>query len=447
MLASIGKYANTGGCRRVLCIYAASQTYTATVFEHLNCFTKYSNFEWSYLDYTSIGTTDKGFNYYDAVVVHYSVRLPFGQLSETIQQHLREFSGVKILFIQDEYDGTRIAKRIIQSVQFDLVFTVVPPDSIEKVYPSSEFNRTKFVSNLTGYVPDGLIEQGEGFTSPSKRPLFFAYRGRPLPIRYGRLGQEKIIIGQHVKAYCLKYGISCDIEWDECSRIYGEDWYAFIRSAKAMLGSESGSNVFDWDGDLQQKINQFRKRSPNVTESDVYREIVEELEVNGLMNQISPRVFEMAAGKTVMVLFEGAYSGVLEPGIHFLPLKKDFSNLDQILAELRDDIKVDAMAERTYQDIILSGKYSYRQFVCMVDHEIDMMFDVLRRLPPSKLPSSLSKSTASPIRSRPPLPLFTPLLTKATHPFSKAFSHLLIVLWQQIPIGIRPYIKRLLGRA
>lgn len=431
------------GCHRVLCVYAASQTYTATVLEHLDAFRKYSQFAWSYLNYSSLDRPNESLEYYDAVAVHYSVRLPFGQLTESAQENLRKFSGKKILFIQDEYDGTDIAKRIIKSVRFDLVFTVVPVESLGRIYPVDEFPGTRFVNNLTGYVPDNLIAEAEQVSAPSKRSLVVAYRGRPLPVRYGRLGQEKVAIGHHVKDYCRKHGIPCDIEWDESSRIYGENWYKFIGSAKAMLGSESGSNVFDWDGSLQQAIDRYRKEWPNATDQDVYRNVIEEREVDGLMNQVSPRIFEMAAAKTVMVLLEGEYSGVLEPNTHFLPLKKDFSNLDQIFSGLADDIKVDDMAERAYQDIILSERYSYRQFVGMVDSEIEVMFEAL------KLPltdavvtplAPLSKVTPFPIKSKPPLPALT-------SPLEKALGRLVIALWQRIPVGIRPYIKRLLGRA
>ena len=425
---------------KVLCIYGASQTYTSTVFEHLDAFRKYSVLPWSYLDIAIFNDESEDVNSYDVVVIHYSIRLPFGQINDTGVRKLRNFRGLKILFIQDEYDNTNIVKKVIRSVPFDLVFSVVPGNSIPKIYPQDEFPQTRFVSCLTGYVPDELIGQVGKLTSPSKRSLFIAYRGRPLPIRYGRLGQEKVVIGQHVKTYCHKHGISCDIEWEESSRIYGKDWYAFISSAKAMLGSESGSNVFDWDGDLQQTIDHYRKKTPNVTESDVYQNIIEEREVDGLMNQISPRVFEMAAAKTVMVLLEGSYSGVLEPGTHFFPLKKDFSNLDQILAELRDDIKVDAMADRAYQDIILTGKYSYRQFVGMVDSEIETLFGMLKRPRTGVVTPSLSKATECPVKAKPPLPVLT-------SPLAKALGRLLIALWQQIPIRVRPYLKRLLGRA
>jgi hypothetical protein len=425
--------------KKVLCLYGASQTYTSTVFEHLDAFRKYSAFTWSYIDISIFNDEPEDVNLYDAVVVHYSVRLPFGQINDVGVRKLCDLRGLKILFIQDEYDNTNLVKKIIRFIQFDLVFSAVPANSIQKIYPPKEFPQTRFVSCLTGYVPDGLIGQIDKITPPSKRSLFIAYRGRPLPIRYGRLGQEKVVIGQHVKTYCHKHGISCDIEWDESSRIYGEDWYAFISSAKAMLGSESGSNVFDWDGDLQQTIDHFRKITPNVTESDVYQKIIEEREVDGLMNQISPRVFEMAAAKTVMVLFEGSYSGVLEPGTHFFPLKKDFSNLDQILAELRDDIKVDAMADRVHQDLIISGKYSSRQFVGMVDSEIETLFGMLMRPRTCVVPPSLSKATECPVRAKPPLPVLT-------SPLAKALGRLLIALWQQIPIRVRPYLKRLLGR-
>jgi len=432
---------------KILCVYAANQTYTPTIFEHLDSFRKYSKYYWHYLNISAFNDGSEHLESFDAVVFHYSVRLPFGQVSQSGFESLRKFRGLKVLFIQDEYDGTNEVKRLINSIPFDLVFSVVPARSLERVYPSDEFPRTRFVSNLTGYAPDNLIDQIGRLTAPSKRTLVIAYRGRPLPIRYGRLGQEKIAIGQHVRDYCRKRGIPSDIEWCESSRIYGDAWYRFIGSAKAMLGCESGSNVFDWDGTLQQAINRYRKERPNATDQDVYKNFIEEREVDGLMNQVSPRIFEMAAAKTVMVLFEGEYSGVLEPNTHFLPLKKDFSNLDQIFTELADDITVDAIAERAYQDIILSERYGYRQFVTMVDGEIGAMFEELK-LPLTEAVSSplapWSKATRFPVKSKPPLPQ---MLTRSSLPFSSVVVRLMIAVWQRIPVGIRPYIKRLLGRA
>ena len=435
--------------KSVLCFYAASQTYTSTVFEHLDAFRKYSKLSWSYADLPVLDDEDVSFDNYDAVVVHYSVRLPFGQLSDIGVRRLHDFKGLRVLFIQDEYDNTNVVKKIIGAASFDLVFSVVPDNSMSKIYPPNEFPQTKFVSVLTGYVPDELTKSLESITYPSTRSLFLAYRGRALPTRYGKLGQEKISIGRGVKNYCYQHDISCDIQWAEHYRIYGKEWYAFIASAKAMLGSESGSNVFDWDGDLQKTIDDYSKKPWKVDKNKIYKEIIEEREVDELMNQISPRAFEMAAAKTIMVLYEGSYSGVLEPGIHFLPLKKDFSNLEEIIAELKDDIKVDAMADRVYQDIILSGKYSYEKFVGLVDNEMDTMFRELKLEHTGvKFPMLLAKmSTEMPVRSIYPLPAIVQGLSPKLAVLFRFVYPLIYAVWLRVPKRFRPFIRRLLGRA
>lgn len=311
---------------------------------------------------------------FDAVCVHYSIRLPYDQLSQSTVEALSAFEGLKFLFIQDEYDHTYRAWHWITRVGFQLVFTVVPELGIERVYPPEKFRNTRFVTNLTGYVPmDGFND--ESFEPPSQRKLMIGYRGRPLPVRYGRLGFEKVGIGKLVNTYCSGKGIACDIAWSEESRIYGPAWGRFMRSCRAMLGSESGSNVFDCEGSLDAKIDCFRQANPKASDYDIYEKVVRPLEIDGLMNQVSPRVFEAIAARTVLVLFEGDYSGVVRPDEHFIPLKKDGANLHEVFAKLNDENYIDTMAEQAYRDVIASGRYSYRSFVKMVDRELDCSFN------------------------------------------------------------------------
>jgi hypothetical protein len=438
---------------RVLVLYNASQTFTETVFEHLDAFREYSchEFYYSHHDLRTQLVLPPGF--FDAVVVHYSIRLPFDQLGEVATQSLAEFPGRKILFIQDEYDHTNRTKYWLTRIGFDLVFTVVPPESIERIYPQADFPRTRFVSNLTGYVPRDLGSHFDSVAPPSSRSLIVGYRARPLPIRYGALGVEKVEIGRVVKAHCRSRGIRCDIAWTEESRIYGPRWYQFVASCRGMLGSESGSNVFDWDGTLAHRIRVFRAANGRACDSTIYRSLVEPLEQPGLMNQVSPRIFEMISARTAMVLIEGNYSGVVVPNEHYIPIKKDFSNLDEVFERLADGAYVDALTERAYHHVVKSGRYSYRSFVGMVDAELDVLES---RLPGANdagaIGAETSGYTQAPAKAEPPSMTRVPIKSKPPPLFgaSSALVRLsakgLRAVWSKVPLSLRPHVKKLLGR-
>jgi len=263
---------------KILILYNESQTYTQTVFEHLDSFRKFSEYEFYYLHYENLIKEKQSLKYFQAIFVHYSIRLPLDQISEGMADILSQYGGAKGLFIQDEYDNVSRSKYWIKRIKFDIVFTVVPKDSISIVYPKDEFPKTNFVNNLTGYAPENLnFLSREVKTPPSCRSVEIGYRGRHLPIKYGDLAREKIRIGVFVKQYCQLNNISQDIEWDEECRVYGDNWYKFIANCKAMLGSESGSNVFDWDGNLNQAIKKYRKLNSSMSEDEIYENFVQSL--------------------------------------------------------------------------------------------------------------------------------------------------------------------------
>src|SRR5438309_551145 len=82
-------------------------------------------------------------------------------------------------------------------------------------------------------------------------------------------------------------------------------------SCRATLASESGSNVFDFDGTLAPAVEAALKVKPDLTFEEVYRRFLTSYETQEIMNQVSPRVFEAVALRTGLVLFEGTYSGVV----------------------------------------------------------------------------------------------------------------------------------------
>ena len=351
-----------------LVLYNETQTYTATVHEHLAAFARFSRAR-VFFAHQDVLTPVTDFALFDTVIIHYSVRLPFDQIAEDTARALAACGGLKVLFIQDEYDHTHRAWHWIKRLGVELVFSSVPAGSMHRVYPPEQLPGVRFVSNLTGYAPEALATV-QSHIPPSQRPLKIGYRGRPLPIRYGALGQEKVEIGRMVKAYCESAGVAHDIAWQETDRLYGDAWYDFIRSCRAVLGTESGSNVFDWDGTLANRTAEYKQQHPRASDSEIYDSVIAPLEQPGLMNQVSARVFEAIACRTALVLFEGSYSGVVEADRHFIPLRKDGSNLGEVIDRLRDGPAVDTMTERAWTEVLASGRYAHDVFIRMVDSEI-----------------------------------------------------------------------------
>ena len=70
-------------------------------------------------------------------------------------------------------------------------------------------------------------------------------------------------------------------------------------------------------------------------------------EDNVYYRTISPRHFEAAAFRICQVLFEGRYSGVLEPMVHYIPLKKDFSNIDEVIRRISRTPRCAASSPKT----------------------------------------------------------------------------------------------------
>src|SRR5262249_11637899 len=154
---------------------------------------------------------------------------------------------------------------------------------------------------------------------------------------------------------CVARGLNVNIDWTEESRIYGADWFRFLGSCRATLGSESGSNVFDFDGGIERR---YRAEAGKLGRHPSYQEFLPFVKAKDAemdIGQVSPRVFEAAALRTPMVLFEGRYSDVIRPNEHYIPLAKDFSNVDEVLKRLEDLDALQAMAERAHAHLVASG--------------------------------------------------------------------------------------------
>ena len=212
---------------------------------------------------------------------------------------------------------------------------------------------------------------------------------------------------------------------------------------------ESGQSIIDFDGKIERKVDAYVAKYPDASFETVHSQILEEHEGSIDLAQISPRCFEAAALRTPMVLFDGRYSGVLEPGKHFISLKKDFSNINSVFEALQNVKGLQKQADRTFEDVALNPRWSYENFINRVDQEIEKSF---KRKIGTKMTNAVAQSTFErkvKTSYRYQINRFMVLHLQSVFLGSPILRKALFSAWGVIPIGLRRYVRpfaRLISR-
>ena len=308
---------------------------------------------------------------FDAIVLHYTL---FAHAAEQypIDPLLGPYldacaDSYKVAFFQDEYHWWRTRAGFIDAHGIDCVYTLLEPPHAEQVY-GERTKAKRIVSHLPGYVAPHLHEIAGEFGKPdAERSIDIGYRGRPMPAYMGRGSREKAEIGSGFAARAAGSGLLLDIAVGEEDRIYGDDYWRWLADCRGTLGVESGVSCFDADDEVLDEYNRLAAGGREPTLEELERGALGRWDWKIPYRTISPRHFEAAALRVCQILFEGHYSGAMEPGRHYLELKKDFSNFDGALARFRDPEVRRELTENSYSDLIASGDYDYRAFIAGFD--------------------------------------------------------------------------------
>lgn len=368
---------------RILVLYEIyTNTIRNTINEHLFSFKKYAP-EHTY-DYVNV--IDKippvlfGAQY-DLIILHYTylAGARFDQDDRKWNKKvdgLERILGKKVAIPQDEYDYTNRLWELFKRVKVDTVFTCFETEiDIRTAYPYEKTLVKNFETVFTGYVDENNIEKMNMSSRPYKdRPIDLGYRARKLPANYGKHGQLKYELVELFDTHLIGKGLMADIKntndilSEENLKVVklGESWTDFLLSCKAFVGCEGGSSLLDPDGSIKEKVSAYEKQYPGATFQEIENACFPGLDYNISCFAISPRHFETAMAKTLQVLVEGNYAGIFLPNRHYLCLKRDFSNIDEVLNSLKNNELCQKLIDTAYEDIVISGKYTYRAFVQQV---------------------------------------------------------------------------------
>jgi hypothetical protein len=307
---------------------------------------------------------------FDAVACHYTLFVPGTGpggwvIGREFHDYLRTARAYKVAFFQDEYHHVAKRLRFISETGIDCVYTMLEQPWADQVY-LERGSASKAVPHFPSYVGDELLSGAERFAKPdSERAIDVGYRGRPSPVYWGRGAQEKSEIGTRF-AEAAAGRLALDIANGESDRIYGEDWHRFMGNCKATLGTESGVSVFDLEDEVLARYEEVAASGGEPGFEDL-EPALSRWEGKIPYRTVSPRNFEAAAFGTTQILFEGSYSGLMEPMTHYIPLRKDLSNVEEAIERFSDEALRAELARNARRDLIDSGENSYERLIAGFD--------------------------------------------------------------------------------
>ncbi len=282
--------------------------------------------------------------------------LDFLQARKDAYAFVRESGAVKIAFPQDEYDCNVLLDDWMCDWNIDVVFSVIA-SGWDVLYPRYH-KHGNIRLGYTGYIDESLIDRP---TQPFQaRTIDIGYRAKKLPPYFGRVGQTKWTIGRDVARLATNTGLNVDIELGDKGTLFGDAWLKFIDNSKFTLGANSGSSLLDPTGEIQRHVRAYLAANPDATFETVEAACFAGQEGLYSFTAISPRVLEAALLDSAQILVDGDYSDIIKPGEHYIPIRQDASNFEEVRAAMSDTNEVIKMIKRCRETILSVDALRYR---------------------------------------------------------------------------------------
>jgi hypothetical protein len=278
---------------------------------------------------------------FDAIIVLHSVLsnegVIFGRLLDALAHH----RAPKAYFIGNEYKLMPQKMEFCERIGVSLLVTMMHSERVHELY------RQRLGCAVTE-IPSAGVDTDVFFpaTDLSTRPIDIGMRAFDEPFHLGH--QDRRAIGMHFVEHAEAYGLNVDISFSADDRFTAPEYAAFLNRCRGQVGTEAGGEFFELSDDLFRRVLAYTTDHPNTTLDELWPLFFADYGNGVRARSITGRHAEAAATKTVQILFEGGYSGLFEPDVHYLCLAKDFSNVDDVLARFRDDDCARTVAENAY---------------------------------------------------------------------------------------------------
>jgi hypothetical protein len=254
-----------------------------------------------------------------------------------------------VMFIGNEYDLLDEKIGFIRDVGCEFVCSQLPAAAAGYLYRECSASRVvemPHALNSDKYfpIPTACREADIGFVGD----IYWPFIG----------DRERTELIEWFEHYGAQRGLRCDIRRERMQR---EAWCAFLNGCKATIGAESGTYYLNERCRLLEQArayNLFERRDASFDEvfDRFYRNAARE--VSG--KSVSSRHFEPIGTKTCQILLEGHYNGILEADRHYIPIRRDLSDIDEAIERFRDVSFRTKIVEDAYEYVMSQHTYAHR---------------------------------------------------------------------------------------
>lgn len=277
-------------------------------------------------------------------------------------QDVKQLDAVKIALPQDEFYFPDLYSQFCNELRIDAIYSVAPEETWPLIYRRLAY-APRFYRVLTGYIDERKFRA----RPTAGRRIDIGYRtiGRPTP-SYGTFGYRKWAIAERFRDACRGRPLRADISTDDRDKFVDDAWYDFLADCKYVLGVESGTSVVDHDGSVTSAIHAFLRDHPAASFEIVALACLNGIDGKVIIRALGPRHLEACLTGTCQILIEGEYNDILRPWAHYIPVKPDFSDIEQVLDIVERDDRREEIVANAWRDIVASGRYTFRSFVTYV---------------------------------------------------------------------------------
>ena len=279
---------------------------------------------------------------FEAIVLLHSVFSNAQFLDGLLLELVQRSSPPKVFFIGNEYKLMPEKMAFAESLPAALLVSQSSSEAVLGLY------RARLRCAVCAIPNTGLDEQLFVARTPrAERPIDLGYRADDAPPYIGH--RERREIGEFFAAAAGRYRLKVDISMNPKERFTEPEWAAFLDRCKGQLGAEAGGDYFELDDHTRNAIIEYQIAHPAATFEEIFAKFFAGYGPSVPIRIMSGRQVEAAGTRTVQILFEGRYDGYFEPDVHYIPLKKDFSNADEAIRKFRDDVLCDELTENAHR--------------------------------------------------------------------------------------------------